>query len=58
MHFTGGWGDYNFNALARLMHYGYNIGRQYNMSFISLEALALNWSSFVLGGGLVDFHEY
>ena len=58
VHYTGGWGGYLFNALARLMHSGNNIGRQYNMASISLEALALKWSSLFRGGGLIVFHEY
>ena len=58
VHFTGGRGGYLFNALARLMHSGNNIGRQYNMASISLEALALKWSSLFRGGGLIVFHEY
>ena len=57
VHFTGG-GGHPFNTLARLMHSGNNIGRQYNMAFISLEALALKWSWFFRGGGLIVFHEY
>ena len=50
--------DYPFNALARLMYSDNNIRRQYNMAFLSLESLALKWSWFFLGGGLIVFHEY
>ena len=58
VHFTGGWVGYLFNALAHLMYSGNNIGCQYNMASISLEALALKWSSLFRGGGLQVFHEY
>ena len=51
-------GGYPFNALARLMHSGNSIRRQYNMAFVSLESLALQWSWFFLGSGVVVFHEY
>ena len=51
-------GGYPFNAITRLMHSGNNIGRQYNMAFLSLESLALKWSSFFRGGGLIVFDEY
>ena len=58
MHFTGGGGDYPFNALAHLLHSDNNIRRQYNMAFLSLESLALKWRWFFLDGGLVVFNEY
>ena len=51
-------GDYPFNALARLTHSDNNIRRQYEMAFLSMESLALKWSWFFLGGGLIVFHEY
>ena len=51
-------GDYPFNALARLTHSDNNIGRQDEMAFLSLESLALKWSWFFLGGGLIVLHEY
>ena len=54
----GGGGDYPFNALAPLIHSGNNIRRQYNMAFLPLESLALQWSWFFLGSGVVVFHEY
>ena len=40
------------------MYSGNNIRSQYNMEFLSLESLALKWSWFFLGAGLVVFHEY
>ena len=56
--YRGGWCDYPFNALARLMYSDNNILRQYNMAFVSLESLALKWSWFFLAGGLIIFNEY
>ena len=41
-----------------LMNSDNTIRRQYNMAFLSLESLALKWSWFFLGGGVVVFHEY
>ena len=48
----------NFRFIGTLMHSGNNIRRLYNMAFLSLESLALKWSSFFLGSGVVVFHEY
>ena len=53
-----GWLSLKGNTLARLIHSGNNIRRHYNMAFLSLESLALKWSWFFLGSGLVVFHEY
>ena len=58
VHFTGGGCAYPFYLLARLMHSGNNIGRRYNMAFLPLGSLSLQWSWFFLGSGVIVSHEY